>query len=321
MRFFIHNAYEAARDSLYNLRELDALIREHRVIADKDLVRRALEESAKYAANRSVKNHLQAYADSLREQWILLPMDRVDDNRISFLTDIVARCVDSSSLDIMRLSTELVERDAMQLCGDCTAQNRKTAWYEKFSKSVRPNSPSDPSVIFNPDMMTNIQGGMPSIVFATGVNSPIINAWPMKPSFENQSPINIQMPMPGDIENNDPISLELHFLVRREAPSTRGIARIEVKSVYLDHNEQFNIFESPQTFQFSNSSNNFSVSEPTNSDSVRHIRVIIPLENVNAKRGAFALFSMTRMEPNGSSNEYEGNLYLAAAAFKYTSND
>lgn len=320
IRHLISNSYKAAESSIENLRELDSMIRDNRVIASRDLVSKALDEAQRASSSRSIKNHLRTYRDSLKERWTLLALE--GSHQAQFMIDTVSQCVDATALDIMRLSTELAERNNIDFCGDCKERNkRKLVAAERISpndRTVRPSKPNDPSVIFNADMMTNINSGMPSIIFATGINSPVINAWPMAPSFEVQSPVNIQMPMPGDIKDTNPISLELHFLVRQEAQMDRGIARIEVKSVFLDNNEQFNIFENPQSFQFVNYSNNFSVLEPTDADSIRHVRVIIPLENMNAKRGALALFSIQRAELTGTPVEYEGNLYLAAAAFKYT---
>lgn len=187
-----------------------------------------------------------------------------------------------------------------------------------FSEDVvrrpKPTKLTDPNLIFNANMLTSGSVSSPNIIFANGVNAPIMNAWSMPTSTMSQRPVNMQFSIPSDLKTEKPISVELHFLIRRQSMAN-GNARIQVNSLYV-HN--IATFPAPSSLNYThtNNSDDFAIIEPSQSDEFTHIFIDVPLDKSEIDRSDFALISFTRIAPEDE--EYMGDIYLVAAVFRYT---
>jgi len=325
----VHNLGNNNRNR--NIEELYAMIRENRVLASDDMVRKAVEEALDVLRsnknekdqqeNNAVKKYLKRYLQSLDNTFVLLSMSGAESQRTSWPMSLVARSLHGSlrDLDMICLSSELTAAKSMELCGnmDMNFPPSLERWLFMMNSS-NSNDLNDPSVNFNANMMTNSVSAVPNVVFGTGVAAPVINAWAMSASSFVQSPINIQFAVPGDFSHKKPTSLELHFLVTKQFGY--GNAAIQVNAKYMKNHSEFDIFDAVPVFTSTNVSNDFAVTEPSGSHNVEHVVVTIPLEHSGIDAHNFAFLSLTRVAPT-SGVEYPANIHLAAASFIYTSSD
>ena len=309
-----------------SMQDLYSIISENRIVSSETIMRQAIQNtlaqlkkdknSFKDSNQRTeIKKYLKGYLRSLRHKHVLLVPYSDTAQAMSWPSSSLMRSLKNStnSFDIIQLSNELKSSKNITLCGDINDRNKIQTTDKKRDKN-----PADPDVIFNANMMTNILSTTPTIVFGTGVASPIINAWIMTPSTITQYPVNIEFGIPSDLQKKKPISLELHFLVKQQ-PSPTGKARIQVNAKYMHQSSTFDILSATPSFTHTDFSDDFTVSEPSSTDTVKHISVKIPLKNSSIKHGDLAFLSLTRVAPE-SGTEYNNDIYLAAATFHYTSN-
>ena len=329
------HAMAEKKDNANNMAELYSMIEENRILTSDTMVRKAVEEvfhilesDATIALNENqkqlIKNYLREYSNNLDNSSVIASMHGDEVQRTSWPISLVARSFDGASddMDMMCLSSELASVKSLQLYGasaidfslpyDVAAQ-ANTA----ILKSIKPNKITDPGIVFNASTMTNSIYTVPTVIFGTGVSSPSINAWSMPVSSSVQSPINIQFSIPGNFKKHHAVSLELHFLVKQD-PGFNGNARIQIDAKYMGNDKDFNIMSSVPTFTSTTISDDFLIVEPTSSTSLKHISVIIPLENSGIRKSDFALLSLTRIQPTDWV-EYGHDIYLASAVFTYKS--
>ena len=325
----VHNLSQ--KSGKRNLEELYAMIRENRVLASDNLVRKAVVEVLDVLRNNKdekiqkqsniIRKYLRRYLHSLDDTFVLLSLKGSEFQRTSWPMSLVARSVHGSfkDLDMMCLSSELTALQSMELCGniDMNLSPSLERWWFMMG-GPKFNDEDDPSIGFNANMMTNSMYAMPNVIFGTGVSAPIIDAWTMSASNLSQSPINIQFAVPGNFAHKKPASLELHFLVTQQFGN--GDAAIKVNAKYMKNYSEFDIFDAAPVFTSTNISSDFAVTEPSSSHNVEHIVVTIPLDNSGIAAHNFALLSLTRVAPM-SGIEYPADVYLAAASFIYTSTD
>ena len=336
LRECINVAYEAAQseNDRKNLQELHGVIQANRILTSDVMARKGITEAlGAVQANKNqfrnqkqfeaIKTYFQKYLSSLDNASVLFAIQGEGARSVAWPVSLVARSLpaDSVGLDMMYLTSQLASTNNVQLSGNVDINY---ALYKDLKGLAVKNvlkacsNVTDPSLVFNASDMTNSLSTFPNVVFGTGVSSPSINAWAMTASDENQSPITLQFAVPSNLRADKPISLELHFLVEKNfAPD--GNARIQVEAEYMHQNASFDILDSNPAFDFSNESSDFMVIEPIDTDSLRHIVVIIPLEKSGIKPMDLAILSLTRIAPN-TGPEYDEDLYLAAAAFRYTAN-
>lgn len=303
------------------LSELYDLVKENRIITSDKIIRKGLQESldflkrnksTTYRSNRLFKKYVKTYLNHLDDSCLLLAMNGSDNQRITLPVSLVAPSLSQiNQLDIMCLSSMIATRSSLSLHGYTTSHALSDS-----KRGPRDNRLSDPGITFNANMMTNALYNFPNIMFGTGVSSPVINAWSMPVSNMMQSPINMQFPVPGNLKAKKAISLELHFLVIKHS-SANGKVRIRVRAAYMDQSDDFNIFSATPSFSNTTNSDDFSITEPSSSDKIKHTSVIIPLENSDIDKSDLALLSLTRIEPQ-SGSEYAQDIYLAGAVFRYT---
>jgi hypothetical protein len=316
----------------HNVEELYAMIRENRVLASDDMVRKAVVEALDVLRSnknekvqkqsKAIKKYLEHYLHSLDNTFVLLSLSGSESQRTSWPMPLIARSLHGSlrDLDMICLSSELTAVQSMELCGnaDMNFSPSLERWFFMFGNNPKLNDADDPSIGFNANMMTNSVYTMPNTIFGTGVSAPIINAWAMSTSNLVQSPINMQFAVPGNFAHKKPVSLELHFLVTQQ--SGNGNAAIKVNAKYMKNHSEFDIFDAAPVFTSTNVSNDFAVTEPSSSHNVEHIVVTVPLDSSGIFAHNFALLSLTRVAPT-SGVEYPADIYLAAASFIYTSTD
>lgn len=185
---------------------------------------------------------------------------------------------------------------------------------DELLRSPKPTKATDPSLIFNANMLTSGAASSPNIIFANDMTSPVMNAWSMVPSGEAQRPINMQFSIPSDVKKDKPISIELHFLLRKQS-MVQGKARIKVNALYV-HDEK--VFPAPNSRNYTNTnlSDDFAIVEPSAAGNFKHVFIDIPLEKSELDGSDFAIISLSRVAP--ANMEYMGDIYLVAVAFRYT---
>lgn len=322
----------AGRGKAINLQELDAMINEGRIIISESIVRKALEEALgileinSSVASQNVAAYLAEYLEGMNNRSIVLSLQGDNESLSSLPMGMIAGALnaDVQGMDMMRISTEVAARQNLDLSGVANIVSGDVshglAWlYEAACSTICDTKASIGSVAFNANMMSNLEYTTPNMVFGTGVASPSINAWIMSSSdvAASQEPINMQFAIPS-ISKSKPVSLELHFLVSNQGEAA-GDVRIQVEERYLDSGDIFNINAANPSFNQIINSNPFRITEPASADSVKYIMVTIPLSKEISKHD-FALFSLSRIAPNGSRPEYMGDIFLAAAAFRYVAN-
>lgn len=310
-----------AKRSGGNFQELYTIIMENRVLASSALVRSAVYEALDALEGNAnwedkwrcaASAYLQEYLNSLDNRSILCRLQGSDAVLTTLPNALIARSLktDSTSMDMIRLSSELTFVHNIELCGDTdinlTVPTR--------AKSIKPTKLTSPSLIFNPNMLTSVVSSSPNVVFGTGASDPVINAWSMSPSTSIQSPINMQFSIPGDLKTEKAISIEMHFLVKKQSLAD-GNARIQINALYVNNNTEFSMPDSI-TFTHTTDSNDFAIVEPSNVDGLMHVFINVDIEKSVVEKRDFALISLTRILPDGT--EYAGDIYLVAAAFKYT---
>lgn len=318
----VYEISEKTKDT-HNLQEVCHLISENRMLTSDDLMRNAVNEAitvleSKTALrnrnqDKAISSYLKEYLNHLNDRTILLNVQGNENCVMSWPASLVARSLKSAiDVDMMYLSNELATLRNISLCG-----NVNIDFDTYFLKSIKENEKKDPSIAFTPNMMTNAGSNFPNVVFAaTGVSSPVINAWSMAPSSSVQSPINMQFAIPGNLRTEKAMSVELHFLIKNQ-PALDGNARIRVNAKYMQQDGEFNIFDSSPTFTHTTDSDDFLITEPSSTSSVEHVYVIIPIEKSDIENYDFALLSVSRIAPT-EGVEYSQDIYLAAAAFRYT---
>jgi len=323
LRHCITAVYELARqtDKIPHLTELYSMVKENRIIASENLMRKGLEEAfvllkrnKKVRSNKygkSIKKYLKEYWNSLDDSCVLLAINGSDNQRISLPTSLVAKSLSRGGSDIDLMCLSSVVMDNISLSGYSGHDI-----VDSVTRAIKPNKLTDPGIIFNANMMTSISNGTPNVTFGTGVSGSIINAWAMPASNMIQSPINIQFPVPGDLKAKKAITLELHFLITQQS-SSYGKARVRIQAEYIDQLEDFDLFDVTPNFSNTTDSDNFSITEPSSSNNVKHIVVTVPLENSDINKTDLALLSLTRIAPT-SDSEYDSDIYLAAAIFRYS---
>ncbi len=328
-----HEITEASSDTR-NLQELHAMIKENRILASDNMTRMAVKEAFNvieahkndFRDNKqhaAIKKYLKEYVKSLDNASILLAIQGEGSRFASWPISFVARSLPGYSVDrdMMHLSSELASTNNIQLCGNVAAHSPlyndlNTRILANVLKNFQVNSSKDPSIIISSTMMTNSLSNNPNVIFGTGVSSPIINTWSMAPSTSVQSPINMQFSIPADLKIEEEISLELHFLVKQQlAPAGKVCIRVDAK--YMHNNADFDILASDPIFNYTNNSSNFKITEPSSADSLKHVSIVIPLQYAVIKNLDLAFLSLTRIAPVASA-EYEQDIYLASAVFRYT---
>lgn len=306
------------------LQELCAAIKENRVLAAESTVRGAIKETfdilnkhQKIVKNKNqvrlIKRYLKKYVDNLDNISVVCALHGAESQHTSCQISSVARSLSplSHDIDMMCLSSMLTSAGSIQLCGNADID------YSMFAINNKPNRLFDHHVFFNPNMMTNISHSTPNIILGTGVASPIINAWAMSPSNMIQSPINMQLSIPGALFFENAEALDLHFLIKKQG-AVNHKARVEVDVKYMGKNDKFDILSPTPTFSYEAESNDFNVFEPSLSDDIRHICVTIPLQKSCISNCNFIFLSLTRIAPLVGV-EYDQDIYLAAAIFRYKS--
>jgi len=81
--------------------------------------------------------------------------------------------------------------------------------------------------------------------------------------------------------------------------------------MYVNNNQELS-----EAVTHTTNSESFHIEEPSNSDGLLHLFIDVPIEKSDIEKRDFALISLSRIEPDET--EYAGNIYLVAAAFKYT---
>lgn len=183
----------------------------------------------------------------------------------------------------------------------------------RIVRDAKPAKQTDPSLIFNANMLTSGSVSSPNIIFSNGVNSPSISAWSMAPSTMVQRPVNVQFSVPTDLKTSKPISLELHFLIRKQ-DFMQGNARIKVNALYVHNDGGFPALHM-MNFNHTNNSDSFMIVEPNQSDEFVHVFIDVPLAKSDLDNSDFAILSLTRIAPQGM--QYMGDIYLVAVAFRY----
>jgi hypothetical protein len=317
----------AGRGKAINLQELDAMINEGRIIVSESTMRKALNEALDILENNSsaayqnVVAYLEEYLEGLNNRSIVLSLQG-DNEFLSLLpVGMIAGALNThvQGVDMMRISTEVAARQNLDVSGaaDVTAGDalQGLALLAEAADANMWNTKA--SIAFNANMMSNVVSATPNMIFGTGVASPSINAWIMAPSVASaQSPINIQFTIPADYKRDKPVSLELHFLISNQGEATAD-ARIQVKAEYLKEGDSFNINASNPSFDQTIKSDNFRINEPNSVNSVKYVMVTIPLDKDVIAKHKFALYSLSRIAPNHGRDEYMGDIFLAAATFKY----
>jgi hypothetical protein len=298
-----------------NTQELCWMIAENRIVADEKVVRNAIREIIDLLKqDNHARDYLNQYLAQLNKRSILLNIEGEDTALTSLPAATLARALktDATSMDMIYLSSQLTHAGNIELCGNAVIPSDLL---QDWPTRARPKAPKtvDPSVIFNPNMLTNITSALPTVTFGTGVSSPVINAWTMTPSTFAQSPINMQFSIPTDLLTGLTVTMELHFLVTKQFLAN-GNARVRVSGLYTSNSS---VISMPVMFTNIVDSNSFPVMEPTNVNDLLHVYTTVNITSPNIQQHDLALISVTRVEPNGI--EYTGNIYLVAAAFNYTS--
>jgi len=314
-----------------NLEDLCAIIQEGRMLMSQDTMYEAVQEALLLMnthrtqfddeQRKTVKQYLRRYLDSLDEKHLLLTPHSETGKTIAWPMSLVTRSLDDrAALDMIYLSNELLLTKNIAISGDISGKNTidviKRKHYRGSHHHNHKQNKQDPVVIFNASTMNNSISTTPTIVFGTGVSSPSLNAWIMTPSTTTQSPINIEFGVPADLKTKKDISLELHFLIQQNG-TPAGNARMQVNGAYIGQDGTFNIFSSTPTFTTTNDSHDFLITEPTSSNSLKHIAVTISLDKDAIMNHQLVLYSITRIAPQDGT-EYDNNIYLAAASFIYT---
>lgn len=318
---FAHENVEKA-ENIANLQELYAVINANRAFTSASLVRKAVNEAlnvlknkgqVRSVGNNAIEAYLTQYLISLDDKSVVLNLEGDEASVKSWPISTVARCLKNSiNMDMIHLSSELRGLKNISLCG-----NADIDFDDAIDRSIKENKKSDPSIAFTPSMMTNAASNFPNVLFAgTGVSSPVINAWAMTPSSSTQLPINMQFGIPGDLKTEKAMSVELHFLVTKESV-LNGNARIRIDAKYMQQDGDFNIYDASPSFTYTTDSGDFFIAEPTSSNDVKHVYVIIPIEKSGIENYDFAFLSISRIAPTVGP-EYSEDIYLAAAAFRYT---
>ena len=322
LRSCIINAYEMIdqNNNTRNLAELYSIVQENRIVVSDKLIRKGLEEALSFFTdnkkilrnnnqNRAIQEYIKRYLNNLDDSCVVLALNGAENQHISLPISSVVQSLPQAfnEIDLMCLSSMLTTK-GLSLHGYPVNDTS-----DSLTRAPKPNKSTDPGIVFNSNMMTNVLYSTPNVIFGTGVSSPVINAWSMVPSAMIQSPINIQLPIPGDLKEKKSISLELHFLVTKQFAS--GKARIRVKAAYMDQSEEFNILA--PVFSNITDSDSFTISEPSSVNNLKHLIVTISLKSSDVDKADLALLSLTRIAPS-SGSEYAKDIYLAAAIFRYT---
>lgn len=321
LRQCIRSVYEIAEksDDTRNLQELYAIISENRMLTCDVLMRNAVDEALAVIAKKGIEKdpqqvsaYLKEYRNALNDRCLLLNLHTDKLSPEALPISLIARSLDNklAHVDMMNLHCQLASVQNVELCGNMDDNAQVT-------RSIKSNKVGDPGMVFNSNMMTSAASITPNVIFgATGVSSPVINVWSMSPSAVTQFPVNMQFLIPGDLKTQKAMSLELHFLVKKQA-GANGNARIQVNAEYMRQHGEFDIFNESPSFTYTTASNNFLITEPSSTNNVEHVYVIVPIEKQNICNHNFALLSVSRIAPT-SGVEYSQDIYLAAAAFIYT---
>ncbi len=317
----------ASRGKATHLQELDAMINEGRILISESVMRKALNEALRLFENsnsiayENMSMYMEEYLEGLNNRAIVLSLQ--GDNQYLSLVPmgLIADAVNAHAkdIDMMRISTEVASRQNLDLSGIADVELGELAG---FGSDVPANKAS---LSFNAAMMTNAVSPTPNMIFGTGVASPSINSWIMSPSGVTrlpapQSPINIQFMIPADYQKKKPVSLELAFLVSQQGMAS-GDARIQINAEYMKDGDTFNISAVNPSFTQTITSDDFRITEPGSANSVRYVYVSIPLDKDVIAKHKLALYSLTRIAPHHGHAEYMGNIFLAAATFKYTAKE
>lgn len=328
LRECLANIYEVnGRNNSSDLKELCAMIQENRVLASDRMVRNVLYQALDILENNAnfddkwrdgAITYLQNYLKTLDTKSILCSLQGSNEALITIPSALLARCleIDATSKEIIYLSSQLAQVQNIELCGNANLDSDFSHLMPAHSVNTHQ---ARASLIFNADMFSSSTSTTPNVVFGTGMNTPVITAWAMSPAGSRQmpvrapmvTPVTLQFSIPTDFKKDKPVSLKLHFLVDQQGFAT-GKARIQVDALYTGENDQFSLSDTTHT----NHSKDFTVKEPTGSNEFRHIYVSIPLDKSHIKKNKFAVLTIGRIQPIGT--EYAGDIYLAAAEFKYT---
>jgi hypothetical protein len=312
LKEYITHAHDIAGKGDYSphLEELCAMIRENRVLASDDMIREAIKESCDILENNThvITNYFQEYLSSLDNSSILLAMHGDKDQLTSWPLSLFSSSIKDSARDMICLSSELAFSQNLPLCGNADSYMKKDVLTRCKSNMHKRD--------IDYDDMISYPMYLPTIMFGTGVASPVVNAWKMPPSNIMQYPVTMQFATPGYLHPKKNIMLELHFLVKQHA-APDGTARIRVNGMYAHVDDDGVVINLDSMSMYVIDSNDFLVTEQLGtSNTLRHICVKIRLEKALSKICNAAFLSLTRIEPT-SGIEYANDLYLAAAVLRY----
>lgn len=311
-------------DNAHNLAELYAMIDENRSLTSDRMVRGAIKEAFNILENnkdrasnkrqyKAITTYFQQYLNNLDDSSILLAVQGNKAQLTSFPQSLIARSMNESLLarDMICLSSELAFAQNLQLCGNVDLDGFIQTNVAKRKKVVTASKRDDAF-----DDVDACPINLPSIIFGTGVASPIVNAWTMYPSDLIQYPVNMEFSILGYLHPKKAITLELHFLVKQHA-APNGTARIRINGMYTSADNDGVIDNADSIFMYTTDSHDFLVTEQlATSNSLRHICVNVRLEKALFKKYNSASLSLTRIEPT-SGVEYADDLYLVAAVLRY----
>jgi len=182
-------------------------------------------------------------------------------------------------------------------------------------------SVNDPELSFSPNVMISPLAASPDKIFgsvygtgATGVYTPVINAWSMHPSTESQNPISAQFSIPIDINFNLPTRVDLHFLIDAQAAS--GSARIQLNANYVTPGNEFGAQTPATGFSQVLESSDFTIVEPVGINNLVYVITSITLDTTLMNGTDWAYLSVTRIAPEVGP-EYDADIYLAVVSFIY----
>jgi hypothetical protein len=295
------------------LEELYAAIRENRMLTSEAVASEGVAGAIEIMRSSNVDysqdiQYLEQYLNNLDTRGILLALEGDASHKTSWPMGLISRSMrdQQDAYNLLCLSNEL--SDNLMLCG-CADMNAHS-----HALMQRANSMSDPSISFSPVDMTNSQTSTPSLIMGgTGVSSPIVTGWALTPSINPQSLVNMQFTLPGNLAKHKDVTLELALLV----PSNllpEGYAKFKVCSRYVRDNFDLNNIDWTST----NTSGNIKIEEASTPGNLKYITVQIPLSSHHLKANYFALLSVSRIAPTGSKPEYNGDVVLVSAVYRYT---
>lgn len=163
-----------------------------------------------------------------------------------------------------------------------------------------------------PDMNKNGQNPDTSFSGVYDNSNVNIQAWRMKPSWEGQQEISLMFGVPGDYDPTCSLEIIFYLLAEKNAGSQGDSAHIRIQT---DHKETMQ--EIGPNFASLDSTDSFTVIEPSNNKSLETIIVNAILPSPGIAPQDWALFVFDRIPPDDGLEEYSKNIYLAGIIIKY----